>query len=61
MDNPSEIVGAFWYGGRNFRLQRADGVELPVDKKGYIAEFQRLYPQRRLPWDGAQPTHAEME
>lgn len=60
-DQPDQITGAFWYGGRSFRLQLASGIERVVKRDEFIAAFQRLYPQRRLPWEGVLPTNATME
>lgn len=55
------IVGAFWYGGRVYKLRTAAGVERLVKRDEFEAEFARLYPGKRLPWDGGLPTHAVIE
>lgn len=57
-DHPQTIVGTFYYGRGSFWLRTAGGNELKVTREEFTQEFQRLYPQRRLPWEGDRPMQA---
>lgn len=60
--NDANPTACFYMGSQGrFTLGCANGSERAATKEQWIAEFQRLYPQRRLPWQGEQPSHATME
>lgn len=61
MADSSEVVTAYRRATGSLWLVYEDGREERVARERFVTEFRRLYPGKRLPWEGDRPTHAITE